>query len=225
MKIEVSVPEIVSIFKEIQAQPEQLFDLIRSDIEKCLGQYLSEMMEVELTQFLGREPYERTQKPSNHRNGSYGRQFTLKGIGKVGVKVPRDRQGQFQTQVIPRSKQDEDELRKDLSLMFLTGISTRTLSMMSMRLIGRRVSPTEVSNANKELTSAVEQWRGRDLSQERIKYIFVDGVNFDMRVGDSVEKVPVLAAIGVTETGPDWYWVCNQGIKNQHRIGESFLKT
>ena len=96
MKIEVSVPEIVSIVKEIQTQPEQLFKLIRSDIRQCVGQYLSEMMEVELTQFLGRQPYERTEKPSNHRNGSYGRAFTLKGIGKVNVKVPRDRQGGFQ---------------------------------------------------------------------------------------------------------------------------------
>jgi len=201
MKIEVSVPEIISLVKDIQTQPEQLFELIRSDIRQCVGQYLSEMMEVELTQFLGRQPYERTDEPSNHRNGSYGRAFTLKGIGKVNVKIPRDRQGDFQTQVIPRSKQYEDELRKDLSLMFLTGISTRTLSIMSTRLIGRKVSPTEVSNANKELIQAVEEWRQRDLSKEPIKYLFVDGVNFEMRLGDSVEKVPVLAAIGVSQSG------------------------
>ena len=67
MKIEVSVPEIIDLFKELQTQPEQLFNLIRHDIRESVGNYLSEMMEVELTQFLGRERYERTQKPSNHR--------------------------------------------------------------------------------------------------------------------------------------------------------------
>ena len=224
MKIEVSVPEIVSIFKEIQAQPEQLFDLIRNDIREGVGQYLSQMMEVELTQFLGREPYERTEQPSNHRNGSYDREFTLKGIGKVDVKVPRDRQGQFQTQVIPRSKQYEDQLRQDLSLMFLTGISTRTLSIMSTRLIGRKVSPTEVSNANKELIAAVEQWRQRDLSQEPIKYIFIDGVNFDMRMGDTVEKVPVLAAIGVTESGARLVLGLQSGDKESASNWREFFK-
>ena len=86
-------------------------------------------------------------------------------------------------------------------MMFLTGISTRTLSMMSERLIGRRVSPTEVSNANKELIGAVEAWRERDLSNESFKYMFLDGVNFDMRIDGSIEKVPVLVAIGVTERG------------------------
>ncbi|PON09945.1 IS256 family transposase, partial [Candidatus Entotheonella serta] len=42
---------------------------------------------------------------------------------------------------------------------------------LSTRLIGRKVSPTEVSNANKELIEAVEQWRQRDLSEERVQYI------------------------------------------------------
>jgi putative transposase len=194
MKIEVSVPEVVSLFKEIQTQPEQLFDLIRADVRHSVGQYLSEMMQVELTQFLGREPYERTDDDANHRNGAYHRHFTLKGIGSVDVQVPRDRQGDFQTQVIPRSKRYEDQLRQDLCAMFLSGISTRTLSMLSKRLIGRSVSPTEVSNANRELIDAVEQWRNRDLSKERIKYIFVDGVNFEMRMGNTIEKVPVLVA-------------------------------
>jgi putative transposase len=201
MKIEISVPEVVSLFKEIQTQPEQLFDILRADIRQSVGQYLSEMMQVELTRCLGREPYERAAAESNHRNGSYHRQFTLKGIGSVDVQVPRDRQGAFQTRVIPRSKRYEDHLRQDLCVMFLTGISTRTLSMLSKRLIGRSVSPTEVSRANRELIGAVEQWRGRDLSQEQIKYLFVDGVNFDMRMGDTVAKVPVLVAIGVSETG------------------------
>jgi len=86
-------------------------------------------------------------------------------------------------------------------MMFLTGVSTRTLSMMSERLIGRRISATEVSNANRELIDAVEQWRTRDLGVEPIKYMFLDGVNFDMRIAGSIEKVPVLVAIGVAETG------------------------
>lgn len=201
MKVEISVPEVVSIFKEIQEQPERIFEMIRVEIRENVGEYLSELMKVELTRFLGRESYERVESDVDHRNGSYGRHFTLKGIGEVGVKVPRDRDGNFKTQVIPRSKRYESELRQDLSMMFLTGVSTRTLSMMSKRLIGRKISPSEVSNANKGLIDAVENWRTRDLSKEPIKYVFLDGVNFDMRIDGSIEKVPVLVAIGVTETG------------------------
>ena len=186
MKIEVSVPEVVHIFKEIQKGPEKLFKMIRVEMKETVGEYLSKLMDAELTLFLGRDRYERVEGETNHRNGSYGRNFTLKGIGKVDVEVPRDRDGAFKTQVIPRSKRYERELRQDLSMMFLTGVSTRTLSMISKRLIGRKISPTEVSNANKELIDAVEQWRNRDLSDEPVKYIFLDGVNFDMRIDGTI---------------------------------------
>ena len=201
MKVEISVPEVVSVFKEIQEQPERIFEMIRVEIRENVGEYLSKLMDMELTHFLGRERYEHCQGDIDHRNGSYGRNFTLKGIGEVQVEVPRDRKGEFKTEVIPRSKRYERELRQDLSMMFLTGVSTRTLSMMSERLIGRKISPSEISNANKELIDAVEKWRERDLSENPIKYMFLDGVNFDMRIDASIEKVPVLVAIGVTETG------------------------
>ncbi len=201
MKLEISVPEVVNIFKEIQEQPEKLYEMIRTDIKETIGQYLSGLMGAELTHFLGRKRYERCQGDVNHRNGSYDRNFTLKGIGEVDLQVPRDRKGAFKTHVIPRWKRYEDALRQDVCLMFLTGISTRSLSMISKKLIGRKISAGEVSNVNKQLIEAAEKWRTRDLSQESIKYMFLDGVCFDMRIGKSIETVPVLVAIGVKKTG------------------------
>jgi len=201
MKMEISVPEVLDLIKQIREQPEGLFEMIRANVKETVGQYLSGLMDVELTEFLGRGHYERVAGQTNHRNGSYPRGFTLKGIGKVAVKVPRDRSGEFSTEVIPRSKQYEDQLRQDLCVMFLGGMSTRSLSLMSERLIGRSISASEVSKASKELTGAVERWRERDLSRESLKYIFVDGVIFSMRIDGSIEKVPVLVAIGVTQSG------------------------
>ncbi len=83
MRVEISVPEVVEIFKEIQTQPEKLFDLIRLDVRGVVGEYLSKLMNAELTHFLGREPYERAEEQSNHRNGSYDRKFTVKSIATV----------------------------------------------------------------------------------------------------------------------------------------------
>jgi len=180
---------------------EQFSISIREQPTLYAGSSLWALMDSELTHFLGKGRYECCEGESNHRNGSYPRNFTLKGIGEVGVKVPRDRKGEFSTQVIPRSIQYEDALREDVCAIFLAGISTRTLSLMSERLIGRKLSAGEVSKASKELTQSVEAWRERDLSGESIKYIFVDGVVFSMRIDGSIQKVPVLVAIGVTEQG------------------------
>ena len=139
MKLEISVPEVVEMFKEIQECPEKIFEMIRVDMRQTVGQYLTDLMRAELTAFLGRQPYERKHDDVNHRNGTYERSFALKGIGQVRVDVPRDRKAAFQTCVIPRSKQYENAIRQDLSMMFLTGISTRSLSLMSNRLIGRSI--------------------------------------------------------------------------------------
>jgi putative transposase len=224
MKLEISVPEVVEVFKEIQEQPEKVFEMIRVDMRETVGQYLTQLMRAELTDFLGRQPYERNQEHCNHRNGTYERNFALKGIGQVKVDVPRDREGAFQTRVIPRSKQYEDAIRQDMSMMFLTGISTRSLSLMSKRLIGRSISHTEVSNANKELTDAVEKWRTRDLSSESVKYMFIDGVNFSMRIGRSVELVPVLVAIGVVKSGHRLVLGLQSGDKESASSWREFFK-
>jgi putative transposase len=201
MKIDISVPEVIELFKEIQVAPEKLFEIMRLDIKKIAGDYLSSLMKSEIAIHLNRRRYERCGDGVNHRNGYYPRRFTVKSIGEVDVKVPRDRKGTFNTTILPKRKQFEDAVAKDLSAMFLAGISTRNLSMISKHLIGRKISHTEISNANRDLTEAVEKWRTRDLSGEEIKYLFVDGVNFDMRVSGSIEKVSFLVVIGVSVKG------------------------
>lgn len=200
LEVKVNVAEIKSFINEIVGVPGKLFELIRHDVKEGVSKYLTYLINSELTMHIGRERYEHKQvKEVNYRNGSYHRKFTLKGIGEIGIEVPRDRQGSFKSQVIPKSKQYEDKIREDLGLMFLTGVSTRSLSLITKRLLGRSLSHSEVSKAGESLNEAIEEWRGRDLSEELIKYMYLDGVIFPMRIAGKIEKVPVLVAIGVTE--------------------------
>ena len=201
MKLEITVTEVNEIIKSLPENPEPFFEMMRFELQQAVSTYLDAVMRAELRDWLGRERYARGNGEVNHRNGSYARRFAIKGVGDVRLLVPRDRRGEFHTQVLPRYRRYEQEIARDLSLMFLCGISTRSLSAISLRLLGRRVSPAEVSEANRELVEAVEKWRMRDLSAEAIRYLFIDGVNFRMRIQRRVEIVPVLVAIGVTEKG------------------------
>ena len=101
MKMEITAAGISEIINEIRKDPKSLFEMIRGNVQETVGVYLSTLMEMELTQFLGRDHYERSAREINHRNGSYGRKFTLKGIAKVDIRVPRDREGEFNPEVIP----------------------------------------------------------------------------------------------------------------------------
>ena len=47
----IGIPEVVEIFKEIREQRERLFEMIRFDIRETVGQYLTAMMNAELSTF------------------------------------------------------------------------------------------------------------------------------------------------------------------------------
>lgn len=225
IELSVNVAEVKGYIKELIEAPGKFFSMIRYNVRESVGQYLSELMEAELTFYIGRERYERRGGGEvNYRNGGYNRRFALKGIGEVVVNVPRDRKGKYKTDVLPRSRQYEDQIREDMGLMYLTGVSTRTLSLISHRLLGRSLSHNEVSKANLALTEGVEKWRNRDLSKEWVKYMYVDGVNFDMRIGGSVEKVAVLVAIGVTEGGQKLVLGLQSGDKESASCWREFIR-
>jgi putative transposase len=224
MELKVSVSEAIALIKEVENVPAKILEYIGMNIQKEVGAFLTNLMGKELTDHVGRERYERKEGRPDYRNGSYARTFCIKGIGDVEVRVPRDRDGDFQTQVLPRNKQYDERITEDIAAMYLTGVSTRTLSLLSKRLIGRSLSPTEVSNASTELKHAVEAWRSRDLSRETIKYLFLDGVNFRMRITDGIKLVPVLVAIGVREDGTKLVLSLQSGDKESATTWREFFK-
>lgn len=90
----------------------------------------------------------------------------------------------------------EDELRRDFYLIFLMGISTRTLLMFSSQLNGWRKSLLHVCRAYGEFKEAAEEWRERDFSAEKIEYMFLVEVCLRMRLAMIVKDAPLLASIG-----------------------------
>ncbi len=216
MKCESNVPEVKKIFKEIMKNPENMFDLLRIDLRRSCERAISELLRSELTGFLERDKYERFVEETglddkNYRNGYYSRNYTAKNIGSLDIKVPRDRLGKFNSDLISKYDRYEKKIEHDMALMFLSGLSTRSISLISESLLGRRISASEVSNVNKELMTGIESWRVRPLNDVKIKYMYIDGVNFHMRVSNSVEKIPMLVVIGVTEDKGQKMFLCIQG--------------
>lgn len=87
MKMDLPVTEIVELINQIRHEPGNLFEMIRTNVQETVGQYRSQLMDLELTEFLGRGRYERGEGDPDHRNSSYPRKFTLKGVSSVGVRI------------------------------------------------------------------------------------------------------------------------------------------
>jgi len=54
MQINLSITEFKELCKSIQKRPKKLFKMMRQEIRETTGQYLSELIQMELTDFLGR---------------------------------------------------------------------------------------------------------------------------------------------------------------------------
>lgn len=202
LNVSMDLSEVRDFAKNLPSMKENIFEIMNLDTKRIAKDFLETMMSAEISLFLGREKYERQTlvaiKSRNYRNGWYNRSFCVKGIGQIEMRVPRDRRGEFQTSVIPKYERIDDRIKQDCLLLYLTGLSTRTLEMLSTRLFGRSISKTEISELSKELAPKIEQWRNREIT-EVFKYLYIDGTNFSMRVDKNITQVCVLVVIGVNE--------------------------
>ena len=81
-------------------------DFLRKEIQTAVNQ----LLEAELTAFLGYDPYARNSwNTGNSRNGAYFRKVDTQ-FGPIEVQVPRDRNGQFHQHTLPDYKQHSDVL-------------------------------------------------------------------------------------------------------------------
>jgi putative transposase len=211
------VPVTKETFANVMQNPEHLFEMMQLDLKQIAEATICGMLKAELTTFLGRQSYHHgDKKPAsvNYRNGYYDRKFAVKNLGELQIKVPRDRNGEFETKLIEKYQRYDDALKRDVCAMFLSGCSTRAIEMMSKMVLGRSISRGEVSEINQELLTGVEKWRSRDLSHFKIKYMYVDGVFFKMRVEREIGRIPMLIVIGVTEENRRVFLCIQQGDKD-----------
>ena len=89
----------------------------------CLSD-LQELLGLEFSQFLGTGPYERSRDRTGYRNGYYRRELFTR-VGRLTLRVPRDREGRFSTEIFERYQRNEEALVLALQESYLQGVSTR----------------------------------------------------------------------------------------------------
>jgi len=164
---------------------------------------LTVALEEEVTAFLQRGRYERSQG-SNHgyRNGHRQRRVGT-GAGEIEVCVPRvaDTQESFRSRFLDAWQRRSRTLDEVIPLLYVEGLSTRDFGRALKPLWGESgLSRSSVSRANQKLKASFASWRARDLSMEDIMYLFLDAVYLGVR-GRSREKEAILVAHGINREG------------------------
>lgn len=161
---------------------------------------LEQVMREELEVCIGASWGECTPERRGYRNGSYTRDL-LTPTGRIeDLKVPRDREGQFHSQVFERYSRYEPEVAEALTQMFVSGVSTHKVGEIAATLTGVAPSASAVSRLNQALTEQYETWRKRQLLAH-YRVVYLDGIHFTVRHGDKTDATMILTALGVDLEG------------------------
>src|SRR5713101_5943817 len=123
----------------------------------------------------------------------------INGLGKIELKVPRDRKGELESQWLPERKGQDPELEAFLAEAFLAGLSTRDLARISEKHLGHKYDSKQISRIVGRATTELEAWRRRSLQGQRYKFLYVDGANFLVRINGHVSRQSFCAVLGVSE--------------------------
>ena len=187
---------------QINLPDEKIQTLLQSDraLQTILESALNQLLEAELTEHLQAEPGERTVRRRGYRNGSYERKLTTR-VGTLTLDVPRDRSGEFQTELFERYQRSEKALVLSLMEMVVQGVSTRKVKKITAELCGRDFSKSTVSKLAEGLDEQVAAWAERPLYQTSYPFLLADAVHVKVRREGAVRSTAVLIAIGITDSG------------------------
>lgn len=170
-------------------------DLLRPLVQELL----QEVLEGEMTEVLQARKGERTVGRLGYRAGYYERSLVTR-VGKLELRVPQDRHGQFSTEVFDRYQRSEKALVSALVEMYIHGVSTRKVKAITEELCGHAFSASTVSRINRTLDAQLQAFARRQL-EEPYPYLILDARYERVREVGHIRHRAVLVAIGINEEG------------------------
>jgi putative transposase len=157
-------------------------------------------LEAELSTHLGYKKHEsRPEGQSNSRNG-YS-QKTIQGeFGVAEIAVPRDRQGEFEPQMVKKGQSRLSGLDEKIVALYARGMSVRDIQGQLQEMYGVEVSPALISNVTDAVIDEVKQWQNRPLDAV-YPIVFLDCLVIKVRDNGRVINKSLYFALGVNMDG------------------------
>ena len=183
--ISVDTPDNHSIF----------MDLFRNELETMLNTILL----TELTEFLSYDKYDVSgYNTGNSRNSYYERSLhTI--FDNITIKIPRDRLGQFQNNLLIPYNRNFGNLEEMIIQLYQKGITTREIADIIEKMYGCYYSPQTISNMTKVVAEEVDTFHNRPLPSQ-FTVVYLDATFITVKRG-TAQKEALHVLIGITPSG------------------------
>lgn len=178
---------------------------IMTAMKEMFRDVLQQVMESELEAQLG---YEKSQRQSesavetgkrNYRNG-YSKKTVKTQLGEVEVKVPRDRNGEYEPQIIGKYNRNADGMEEKILSLYACGMSQRDISEQIKNLYDVEISPELVSKISEKILPEVTAWQNRPL-EPVYPFVFLDAIHYKVKENHQYQTKAAYVVLGITMDG------------------------
>jgi putative transposase len=137
---------------------------------------------------------------SNRRNGKTGKQVKT-AFGKVVIETPRDRNGSFEPQILPKRKTVLGEaLDHKVISLYSHGMSYADICKHLDELYGLTVSPSTLTSITDSIIEDVKAWQSRPL-ESVYPFLWLDAIHYKVKEDGCIKTKAIYCILGVNREG------------------------
>ena len=178
---------------------------IMESMKELFSDVLQQVMEAELEEKLGYEKSERLSKNDenscrkNYRNG-YSKKAVKTQLGEVEVKIPRDRNGEYEPQIIGKYSRNADGMEEKILGLYSCGMSQRDIAEQIKNLYDVEISDGLVSKIVEKVTPEINAWQNRPL-ESVYPFVFMDAIHYKVKENHQYITKAAYVVLGIQLDG------------------------
>ena len=203
-------------------------DDVHAFVKMLTAETIQAALDGELENELGYSKYDYKNKNTDNSRNGYSTKTVQGAVGEMEISVPRDRNGEFEPQLVKKHQTDISAIEDKIIFMYSQGISTRDIQKTMQEMYGIDVDDSRVSKITDKVLPLVREWQERPL-QSVYAMLMLDAIHYCVRDNGIVVKKAAYIAIGTdlegrkdvlgiwvgaTESSKYWLNVLN-GLKNR----------
>lgn len=184
--------------------------------KKLTARLLNKALEAEMDTHLGYKKHSNDGDGSGNSRNGYSEKTVITGDGEAQIKVPRDRNGEFEPEIVKKHERRLPLFNEQIISLYSRGMTTRDIQSHLKEIYDVDVSPELISNVTDAVHEDVRSWRTRPL-ESMYPIVYLDAVRVNSREsGKSVNKA-LYIALAITMEGKKevlgFYLSDNEGAK------------
>jgi len=141
-----------------------------------------------------------TKPTRNRRNGKSKKQITS-GLGVFELETPRDRQGTFEPQTVPKRQVTiSSDIDKKILGLYGLGMSYSDIQSHLKEMYDFDISDGTISSITDRIIPEIKEWQNRPL-ESVYPVVWLDAMHYKVREDNQVKSKAVYSVLGVTMDG------------------------